>query len=291
MEEIRLETAEGISEAVAFANRQFGLDFQQFQPKLYGHADSGGTCTFRKDGRIIGMASFYPVFCNGLRCLSVGTVCTAPEARGQGVMTSLFAYLQRNVFPDYDIITLSGRKTRYEHFGFAKALWFPEYWFYLRGGSPRIPIRPIIRQDAERLQSLWEKYGTGTLRPGERMPDILRSANHEAYLLYDGAEAGYVSGHRQKRILTEYCGPWPAQTVVDAMSALWGSAKIGMLGKWNCHDEDLLRSCDSFSIRNHGNIRLQMAQTDLREVYQKFGYGGREPESKLPSSLIYLDGI
>lgn len=291
MEEIRLETPEGISEAVAFANRQFGLDFQQFQPKLYGHADAGGTCTFRKDGRIIGMASFYPVFCNGLRCLSVGTVCTAPEARGQGVMTSLFAYLQRNVFPDYDIITLSGRKARYEHFGFAKALWFPEYWFYPRGGSSKFQIRPISRQDGEVLRSLWEQYGSGTLRPGERMPDILRSANHEAYLLYDGTEAGYVSGHRQKRVLTEYCGPWPAQTVADAMSALWGNAKIGMLGKWNCHDEALLQSCDSFSIRNHGNIRLQTSQADLREVYQKFGYGGREPERKLPSSLIYLDGI
>ena len=291
MEKIRLEPTGEISEAVAFANRQFGLDFLKFQPKLYAHKDAGGSCTLRQDGRIIGMVSFYPVSWNNLRCLSVGSVCTAPEARGQGVMTSLFAFLQEEIFPDYDVITLSGKKVRYERFGFAKALWFPEYWFYPQSGVPALQLRPIDRQDGEVLSTLWDTYGTGSLRRGERMADILQSAGHEACLLSDGAQVGYVSGRRQKGLLTEYCGPWPVQKVVDAMADLWKCAKIGILGQWNCHDEALLQSCDSFVIRNHGNIRLQTARTDLRDVYRKFGYGGRAPEYKFPSSLIYLDGI
>ena len=136
MDRIMLETAEGLAEAVAFANCQFGLDFRQFQPKIYGFPDGGETYTYRKNGEIAGMLSVYPCIFQNYKCLSIGTVCTAPAYRGQGIMTALFTRLQEAVFPNYDIVTLCGKRERYEHFGFAKAMTYPEYWFCPRSNAP-----------------------------------------------------------------------------------------------------------------------------------------------------------
>ena len=105
-----LETAEGLAEAVAFANCQFSLDFRRFQPKIYGFPDGGGTYTYRRNDEIAGMLSVYPCTFQIYKCLSIGTVCTAPAYRGQGVMTALFTWLQKAVFPGYDIVTLCGKR-------------------------------------------------------------------------------------------------------------------------------------------------------------------------------------
>ena len=288
MEHVILETAESLPEAVAFANRQFGLEFLQFQSKVYHYPHAGETYTLRKNGKIAGMLSVYPADYQDMRCLSVGTVCTAPEFRGQGIMAALFEHLQRNVFPNYDVVTLCGRRTRYERFGFAKAMTFPEYWFYPRHGSS-LQLNVAAERDDKLLYDLWENYGNGVRRPEERMLSILKSAGHEVYLLFDGTEWGYVSWKQQRQLITEYCGPWPVQLVVDALAALGGKGKIGIMGRYNCHDESLLRACDSYLIRNHGNIRI--SHTDVEKIYDICGYGGREPEMLLPTSLFFLDGI
>lgn len=291
MEQIVLETPESLPEAVAFANRQFGTDFMRFQPKLYCHADAGATYTLRKDGIIAGMLSVYPSVRRGVRFLSVGTVCTDPEFRGQGVMSALFGFLQDAVFPHYDIIALSGRRERYEHFGFAKAVWFPEYWFYPENCETKLRISAASKQDASILLDCWTAYGSGIERSLNRMPDILQSANQKAYLLSDGRQFGYIAANCQKRRITEYCGPWPAEMAMRTLSSLWGGDKIGILGSFNCHDPALLAACDSYCLHNHGNIRMQAMQMGLQETYAFFGHGGSEPAMKLPSSLFYLDGI
>ena len=288
MEEIVIETAESLSEAVAFANRQFGLDFLQFQSKVYANSDLGKTYTIRSDGRIAGMLSVYPTEYGQMRYLSVGTVCTAPEFRGQGMMSTLFQYLEHHVFPNYDLITLCGKRTRYERFGFAKAMTFPEYWFYSHGqGALRLTI--ALGSDCALLYDLWKTYGNGVQRTPEGMLEILRSAGHEVYLLTDGVGYGYISWKPAKRLITEYCGPWPVQTVIDSVAALAGDGKIGIIGRYNRHDDVLLHSCDSYLIRNHGNIRIP--NMEVEDVYHLFGYGGGEAKQLLPTSLFFLDGI
>lgn len=283
-----LETAESLPEAVAFANRQFGLDFLQFQSKIYGFPDVGETYTLRKDGQIAGMLSVYPVQYRDVRCLSVGTVCTAPELRGQGVMTALFGRLERDVFPDYDIVTLCGKRTRYECFGFAKAMTIPEYWFYPEG-EDSLRLTPANLNDCAMLHDLWMRYGNGVRRPQERMLAILQSAGHEVFLLSDGTQWGYISWRPQKRLITEYCGPWSVQSVVNTLVTVAEDGKIGIIGRANCHDEQLLRACDSYFIRNHGNIRIP--NMDVEKIYDICGYGGGAPEMVLPTSLFFLDGI
>ena len=54
-----------------------------------------------------------------LKMLDIGTVCVEENYRKQNY-AKMFAYLDQNVFPDYDLLYLSGDKTRYEHFGFIK---------------------------------------------------------------------------------------------------------------------------------------------------------------------------
>ena len=68
----------------------------------------------------------------------------------------------------------------------------------------------------------------------------------------------------------------------------WGW-KIGIIGRLNCPDEQLLRTCDSYFIRNHGNIRIP--NMDVEKIYDICGYGGGNPHLTLPTSLFFLDGI
>lgn len=291
MDYIVLEQGKGLREAILFANCQFGVNYASFQPKIYCHESAGRTYSVRRDGKIVGMLSVYPNQYRDLKCLSVGTVCTAQQYRGEGIMCRLFAFLQEYEFPHYDIIVLCGKKTRYEFFGFAKALWFPEYLFYPAKCTGGITYTLATKKDALLLSNLWNVYGTGVTRNSDAIFDILHSASHEVYLLSDGKQSGYVCGRRGKRILTEYCGPWPAEMVISAISKQWGSEKIGMMGAYNRHDDDLLRRCDSYIIRNHGNVRFGKGSLNLQDVYDGFGHGGKTPDIELPSSLIYLDGI
>lgn len=283
-----METAESLPEAVAFANRQFGLDFLQFQSKIYCDPGAGQTFSFRKDGRIVGMVSVYPVEYQDMRCLSIGTVCTDSEFQGQGIMTSLFEYLQNDLFPDYDILTLCGKRARYERFGFAKAMLFPEYWFYPQTAGS-LQIFAADEDDNPRLYSLWNCYGNGVKRTEKKMLNILKSSGHDVQLLSDGTQWGYIAWKRGKQLIAEYCGPWPVQLVVDAIAPLIGGGKIGIVGMYNRHDKKLLHSCDSYLIRNYGNVRIRNA--DIAQVYDIFGYGDKEPGLILPTSLFFMDGI
>ena len=61
-----------------------------------------------------------------LSCIGVGTVCTAPEFRGQGVLQRMMTSALHNMaFLDADFSFLCGRYTRYHHFGFeACGMWY-----------------------------------------------------------------------------------------------------------------------------------------------------------------------
>lgn len=92
-----------------------------------------------------------------------------------------------------------------EHFGFAKAMTYPEYWFCPRSnGSLR--VQTANEGDKMLLHDLWEVYGNGVQRPLDRIFYILKSAGHEVLLLSDGTRWGYLAWKPQKRLVTEYCG-------------------------------------------------------------------------------------
>lgn len=307
--EIRPVPWDELPAALDFAGRQFTADLRRLRPQLYGYPDAGTTYGCFADGKLVGMLSVYPYRYRGLQGLSVGTVCTDMDFRGQGIMGALFTYLEQKVFPDYDLLTLAGRKERYERFGFAKALCFPEYQFYSAGGGA-IQLYPVEgHQEDETLFSLFVQYGNGVSRRRDRMADILTSGGNALYLLRRGSKRAYVSCRKEKRMVTECCGGLPVTDVVAALSRLWGEGKITVRGTWNFLEPDLLQTCDSYIIRNHGNIRINhggkvaaLAESGLglegdeplplAETYGLFGCGTyRAPACPIPASLLYLDGI
>lgn len=302
---------EDLPAVLEFANRQFSTDLGRLQPHLYGYPDAGTTYGCFSDEKLVGMLSVYPYRYRGLHGLSIGTVCTDINSRGRGIMGTLFTYLEHAVFPDYDLLTLAGRKERYERFGFAKALCFPEYQFYPARDSRAVEVYPVNGAEAnEMLFSLFVQYGNGVVRRRSRMVDILTSGGNTLYLLQQGSKISYVSCRKRDRVVTEYCGTLLITDVVAALSRLWGEGKITVRGVHNSLEPELLRVCDSYTIRNHGNIRINHGNKviaelsegrpslecegvlPLEETYALFGYGAyRPPDCTIPSSLLYLDGI
>ena len=309
--EIRKIGEKELAAAVAFANRQFGLDFYRLQPKLYRCNGSGASYGCYVEDSLAGMLSVYPCEYKGLRCLSAGTVCMAPEFRGCGIMSRLFGYLEEAVFPDYDLLTLAGKRERYERFGFAKALCFPEYQLSRKGDDRDIIICPVEDQREEDvLAELCDRYGNGvTRRPGS-VTYTLNGAGHTLYLLRRGEAVSYAACRTEQFLIVEYGGSLPLMDAAAALARLWQRETVFLLGRYNCLEPELLRICDGYFLRSHGNIRinhpakvaaalegeesvgLSRSPLPLEETYSLLNWdSGRPPVLRIPSSLVYLDGI
>ena len=231
--EIRKIGEKELAAAVAFANRQFGLDFYRLQPKLYRCNGSGASYGCYVEDSLAGMLSVYPCEYKGLRCLSAGTVCTAPEFRGCGIMSRLFGYLEEAVFPDYDLLTLAGKRERYEHFGFAKALCFPQYQLSRKGDDRDIIICPVEDQREEDvLAELCDRYGNGvTRRPGS-VTYTLNGAGHTLYLLRRGEAVSYAACRTEQFLIVEYGGSLPLMDAAAALARLWRRETVFLLGRY-----------------------------------------------------------
>lgn len=251
-------------QAIAFANHQFHTDFDALQPKLYRHYDAGATYAHTTDGVLTGLLSTYAYSWGGLQCLSVGTVCTDNAFRGQGIMSHLFAYLEERVFPAYDLITLSGRRERYETFGFAKAYPCIDYQFYPGHVGGGMQVRPAVEED--RLFECFQRYGNGVDRSEELFYDILFSGRQRPYLLVGPDMRAYAVCRESERRITELCGNVPAKLAAQVMVNRWGAGKIYLRGSNNVLDPLLLDTCDSYSVRIHGNLRIQRPEQVIRAL-------------------------
>ena len=300
-----------IGRAVRFANRQFDTDFLRLQPKLYRHPACGDTYVCTENTEICGMLSVYPYRYRGLRSLSIGTVCTAPEYRGQGVMRSLFAHLETHVFPQFDLLTLAGKKRLYEQFGFAKALCFPEYRYIPGKATPCDRVIQIRGHEADDiLYSLYSQFGAGVSRSKGSLAELLKGNGRDIYLLQHRSDMAYVSCDQAKRRVLEICGTLGNEQIAAALAQIWGPGDIIILGKTNLFDRQQAESCDGYILRNHGNIRINHPEQvlpalgfqeeitggntplSLGETYRIFGYGAHSlPLCTGPSSLWYMDGI
>ena len=309
--EIRKIGEKELAAAVAFANRQFGLNFYHLQPKLYCCDSGGASYGCYVGGSLVGMLSVYPCEYKGLRCLSVGTVCTAPEFRGRGIMSRLFGYLEEAVFPDYDLLTLAGKRERYERFGFAKALCFPEYQLSRKGDDRDIIICPVEDQREEGvLAELCDRYGNGAARQPGSVTYTLSGAGHTLYLLRRGETVSYAACRTERFLIVEYAGSLPLMDAAAALARLWRRETVFLLGRYNCLEPELLKSCDGYFLRSHGNIRinhpakvmaalggekgtdLPRSPLPLEETYSLLNWdSGRPPALRIPASLVYLDGI
>ncbi len=193
------------SEAVAFANRNFFAqgenDFLLLQPKVYRYPKK--CCQhhycYELDQKMVGLIGTYPIAWDDLKMLGIGTVCVEENYRKQGIMQKMFAYLDQNVFPDYDLLYLSGGKTRYEHFGFYKTGQKVSFRIKAKALAQEnikaLRVEPYLTADESVNRALYRLYQSGekVRRNQDNFRDVLQTKGYLIYLIYDGPSLnGYL---------------------------------------------------------------------------------------------------
>ena len=224
MIEIR-ELAPGqLAEAADFAAQQFGCDISAAQPKLYGPRAAGSTYGAFIQGKMAGMLSVYGMTYRSLRWLSVGSVCCAPLYRGRGVMRALFSFLEREVYPQYDAVSLLGQRRLYERFGFAKVYPFLEYAFCFPAQQTECGVERLDRGCRDNdLFTLYQQYGKGPSRSPALFFETAATNGHAVYWLEEHGRAAYAACREDHHRITELCGTMPVEDACRLMAACWGA--------------------------------------------------------------------
>jgi predicted acetyltransferase len=188
-------------EMIAFANNQFfkneNFGFEEFQPKVYLNSeDARNHYIYELDEEIVGLVGIYPTDFLGLKMMGVGTVCVDPEYRNQGIMSSMFRFLEKEVEPNYDLAFLSGDKFRYQNYGYYKTGRYFSFQFNLRSFSGKdysnLNFKKYDLQNTETdnlLHKLYQKDGNPIGRKSESYFQILKTHFSEIHLL---EEDGYL---------------------------------------------------------------------------------------------------
>lgn len=257
MIEIR-ELAPGqLAEAADFAAQQFGCDISAAQPKLYGPRAAGSTYGAFIQGKMAGMLSVYGMTYRSLRWLSVGSVCCAPLYRGRGVMRALFSFLEREVYPQYDAVSLLGQRRLYERFGFAKVYPFLEYAFCFPAQQTECGVERLDRGCRDNdLFTLYQQYGKGPSRSPALFFETAATNGHAVYWLEEHGRAAYAACREDHHRITELCGTMPVEDACRLMAACWGATKVFYQAPLNVLDPVLCSQCDSYALSTRGNIRL-----------------------------------
>ena len=229
MIEIR-ELAPGqLAEAADFAAQQFGCDISAAQPKLYGPRAAGSTYGAFIQGKMAGMLSVYGMTYRSLRWLSVGSVCCAPLYRGRGVMRALFSFLEREVYPQYDAVSLLGQRRLYERFGFAKVYPFLEYAFCFPAQQTECGVERLDRGCRDNdLFTLYQQYGKGPSRSPALFFETAATNGHAVYWLEEHGRAAYAACREDHHRITELCGTMPVEDACRLMAACWGRPRCSI---------------------------------------------------------------
>jgi predicted N-acetyltransferase YhbS len=118
--------------AMQFLDRSFTkdepMDFAGMLPSIYQRDDAAMQNNYAivEGGEIAAVVGLFPLKLQmgdvQLRLAGVGGVSTAPEKRGQGLMTRLMSYVRDEIVRHgYDLSYLGGDRQRYRRFGWEKA--------------------------------------------------------------------------------------------------------------------------------------------------------------------------
>ncbi|MDD4000229.1 MAG: GNAT family N-acetyltransferase [Bacilli bacterium] len=177
---------------IFFKNETYG--FEEFQPKVYLDSDyAKNHYIYEYEGKIVGLLGIYPTDYLGLKLMGIGSVCVDPEYRKQGIMSSLFQYLEEEVESNYDIAYLSGEKFRYQYYGYYKTGSYLSFRFKSRSFKGRdyskLNLEKYDSQNPETdslLHTLYKKTGNPVGRKTESYYHVLGTHFSEIYLLDDG---------------------------------------------------------------------------------------------------------
>lgn len=273
-------------DAARIASEVFNVDFIAVQPKLY-LCGLGKHFALTLDGKVAGMTSFYETGFQDKKVLSVGSVCTTDEFRGQSIMKRLFAFFENEVFGGYDYIVLLGDRLLYERYGFAKTA--KRLVLEMAGDdSERSVVTELSDDDIKRF--LPELMTGVTFRRLEHLPAIMRTGGAKVYLHSFEGKTGY-SVYKDGNIW-ETGGNLSLKRIAADLVQMHGVRRIKVFRDYSPQGFSETAFCEKYAVEVFGSVKIP--RVSVEEVYSLFGYdpfSGSTDAPFLPQVLFTIDGI
>ena len=204
-------------EYIELINLAFGFTgtdhpFTKILPKLFGPGvDSASRTWFvkeRESGKFVAAVGCFPITFNvcgeEIKAFGIGNVAVHPEYRGEGFMKACMeAAYDEMTASGAAMSLLSGRRHRYNHFGYEKCAAESVFTLtrkcvsYLRPDlKSALEMKKLERTDEEALDRIYDLHNTRAyraLRDRSMLYDIMISWEAEPYVfLKDGGFAGWA---------------------------------------------------------------------------------------------------
>ncbi len=192
---------------IDFANYVFGFNgadrsFLKLLPKLFKEGTNTAEDTFfvKEGDRLAACVGSFPIeysiLGEKLPVRGIGNVAVHPRDRSKGYMKEcMYAALDEMVREGVAFSVLSGRRHRYNHFGFVKCGTARGYevtaktlsYVIPEGYEPALTMRTIHRDDPalDQLSAIWHARPFHCTRPREMLYDILISWQSEPIGFFD----------------------------------------------------------------------------------------------------------
>lgn len=205
--EIRVAKKEENKEVIKFLNKVFHKPFPRLIPSLYGKEKNLMDYHYvvREAGELIGAICAYPedIIADGITIngVAIGMVATKKTSRGKGVMTTMLNHSFNEYKDKADVMFLTGRRHRYEHFGYYPA--GACYSFQISSmsikkwekGCPYSIVKAETEEDFEAVDSMAKGARVVIKRPLARECETLRNWFSKLYLIKKEEEVvGFASG-------------------------------------------------------------------------------------------------
>lgn len=274
--------SEDLEEIIDFGNYVFShngrrVDFPSLLPKLYtkGYEMEQYHYIVKENERIKGMVGAFPDELKiGEQCLKVsgiGTVSAHPYSRGKGYMKALMTKATEDMQQEgIDISVLSGKKQRYEHFGYAVVGTAIEFELPLGnmheilGDNEAYEVRAVTAKDQAVIEACYQLHKIQPIRyerKADRFYDICMSWYGRLWSIYKAdifvgymitskdqksvSEILLIEEQELKNVLTCYM----KQYQLDAVNLSVGAYEVGRI-------EALRRVCEDYSIGTATSVRV-----------------------------------
>lgn len=287
MLEIVKASNEDFEDIIDFANYVFShssssVDFPELLPKLYKkkYDTVDNHYIVKENGKIKAIVGSFPqildVAGNKLKVAGIGTVCVHPYSRGSGYMKKLMNMALEDMKKDgIHISCLSGKKQRYEYFGYipcGQKIYSTinnENIKHKLGNyiSNNIIFKEILEDDEECINKAYNLYNKSKykiIREKERFLDILRSWNFNVYSVIENNNfIGYVSVSNDKKYISELIvnneedylrviANYIEFNNIDEVNIeipIWEKYKINKI--YDIAEESIINNCYQFNIINY----------------------------------------
>lgn len=195
-------------EYIDFINYVFGFNgvgssFEKLLPKLFREGQDAASHTFfiREGDRLAAAVGSFPIeysiLGEKLPVKGIGNVAVHPRDRSKGYMKACMkAALDEMIADGIPFSVLSGRRHRYNHFGYVKcgvdrayAVNGKTLSYVPADGEAELSMRRLSADDTRALADihrLWESRPFFCTRPMDRLYDILISWQSTPYVFYEG---------------------------------------------------------------------------------------------------------